>query len=114
MVGLESGAEAMSVPPVIDAHHHFWDPERLRHPWLTDAWQPLRRPFGPADLEPELKREGMTGSVLVQTLPSDEETAALLATAREVSWRARGRGLGRSHRARRGLGHRGAAGRARR
>ena len=22
--------------PIIDAHHHFWDPEKNYHPWLCD------------------------------------------------------------------------------
>lgn len=74
------------IPPVIDAHHHFWDPARLDPALTTGAFEPLGRVFGPADLELELKREGMTGSVLVQTLPPAEGTAALLATAREVPW----------------------------
>ncbi|MGK3204257.1 amidohydrolase family protein [Amycolatopsis sp. MEPSY49] len=32
---------------ILDAHVHFWDPRRLRYPWLDDI-APLHRPFTPA------------------------------------------------------------------
>ncbi|HEY3479690.1 MAG TPA: amidohydrolase family protein [Streptomyces sp.] len=33
---------------ILDSHVHFWDPQRLRYPWLDDVAR-LNRPFTPAD-----------------------------------------------------------------
>jgi len=66
---------------VIDAHHHFWDPARASYPWMTEALAPIRRRFGPEDLEPLLAANGIDRTVLVQTLSSIDETRELLATA---------------------------------
>ncbi len=77
-MGLLRQVDQMLTPPVIDAHHNFWDPASRDYPWLVDAFAPLRRSYGPDEFLPELTREEMTGSVLVQTLPSEEETADLL------------------------------------
>ncbi|WP_290061642.1 amidohydrolase family protein [Amycolatopsis solani] len=33
---------------ILDSHVHFWDPRRLRYPWLDDVTR-LNRPFTPAD-----------------------------------------------------------------
>lgn len=42
--------------PIVDAHQHFWDPERNYYPWLTDQLRPdfrygdygaIRRPYLP-------------------------------------------------------------------
>lgn len=69
----------------IDAHHHFWDPARRSYPWMVgDALAPIRKPFGPADLVPELAAQGVSGTVLVQTISSLEETREFLALA--ASW----------------------------
>lgn len=70
--------------PAIDAHQHFWDPGRREYPWLTAELAPLRRAFGPGDLQPELERARFAGSVLIHTLPSMEESRDLLALARAV------------------------------
>jgi L-fuconolactonase len=71
--------------PRIDAHHHFWDPARRSYPWMVgDALEPIRKPFGPADLVPELAAQGVSGTVLVQTVSSLEETREFLALA--ASW----------------------------
>ena len=37
------------MPPIIDSHVHFWDPSRLRYPWL-ETLPALKRSFLPADL----------------------------------------------------------------
>jgi len=66
---------------VIDAHHHFWDPTRASYPWMTDALAPIRRRFGPEDLEPLLSPNGVDRTVLVQTRSSLDETREFLATA---------------------------------
>jgi L-fuconolactonase len=73
------------VSPRIDAHHHFWDPTRRSYPWMVgDALDPIRKPFGPADLVPELAAQGVSGTVLVQTVSRLEETREFLALA--ASW----------------------------
>ena len=66
---------------VIDAHHHFWDPAKASYPWMTDALAPIRRRFGPGDLEPLLAPNGVDRTVLVQTRSSLDETREFLATA---------------------------------
>ena len=68
---------------VVDAHHHFWDPARASYPWMTDALAPIRRRFGPEDLEPLLAANGIDRTILVQTRSSVDETREFLATAAE-------------------------------
>jgi len=64
---------------VVDAHHHFWDPAQFEYPWMAgDAMDPVRRPFGPADLADELGPAGVTGTVLVQTISDTAETRRFL------------------------------------
>jgi L-fuconolactonase len=65
----------------VDAHHHFWDPAKADYPWLTDALAPIRRAFGPADLEPLLAESRVDLTVLVQARSSVHETRDFLAAA---------------------------------
>jgi L-fuconolactonase len=65
---------------IIDAHHHLWDPGIRRHAWL-DGQPALRRPFTMEEFTGLAAGHGVTGSVLVQVLPSAEETAEFLALA---------------------------------
>jgi L-fuconolactonase len=60
--------------PIVDAHQHYWDPTTGDYPWLEGPFAPIARPFRPADLEPELDREGIGGTVLVQTWNNLGET----------------------------------------
>jgi L-fuconolactonase len=66
---------------IIDSHHHFWDPSRRDYPWMGDELAPIRRRFGPADLEPLLAAAGIDRTILVQTISSLDETREFLATA---------------------------------
>ena len=68
-------------PPVIDAHHHFWDPARADYPWMTAELAAIRRPFGMGDLAPELSTAGVDATILVQARISLAETREFLATA---------------------------------
>jgi L-fuconolactonase len=65
----------------IDAHQHFWQFDPIRDSWITEEMQPLRRNFGPADLQPLLQTSGIDGSVLVQADQSEEENHFMLAHA---------------------------------
>ena len=67
--------------PVVDSHQHFWDPARADYPWMTDDVAALRRRFGPDDLEPLLRENGVAGTVVVQARQSLDETRELLALA---------------------------------
>ena len=64
----------------VDAHHHLWDLAVRDQPW-TAGLPALRRSFALAELEPELRREGIDDTVLVQTVDVAEETPELLALA---------------------------------
>jgi L-fuconolactonase len=67
----------------IDAHHHVWDLAVRPQPW-TDELPPLRRSFGLDELRPALRRNGIDGTVLVQTVPVAEETPEFLALAADA------------------------------
>lgn len=67
---------------IVDAHHHFWDPARRDHPWMAGSeLDPIRRPFGPRDLQPLLEESGVEKTVLVQTISSLDETREFLEIA---------------------------------
>jgi L-fuconolactonase len=66
----------------IDAHHHVWDLSVRDQPWLDQPHlAPLRRNFLLSDLEPEAAAQGVTATVVVQTVTEPEETPELLALA---------------------------------
>nr|WP_170609026.1 amidohydrolase family protein [Ruegeria arenilitoris] len=68
----------------IDAHQHYWDPERGDYFWmLPDA--PIARVFGPEDLQPLLAAHGFAQTVLVQAAPTLAETEYLLKIAGETA-----------------------------
>lgn len=73
----------MAGTPVIDAHHHFWDPERADYPWMTDELAAIRRRFDASDLRPLLAANAVDRTILVQTRSSLEETREFLADASE-------------------------------
>lgn len=67
---------------VIDAHQHFWDPARADYPWMNaPELAPIRRAFGPADLAPLLKANGIDASIVVQCRSALEETEEFLRIA---------------------------------
>ena len=68
----------------IDTHQHFWAFAPEKYPWIDWKMAPLRRDFGPADLEPELRAAGIDGTLLVEARGHLEETENLLRIARET------------------------------
>lgn len=67
---------------VIDGHQHFWDPARADYPWMAaPELAPIRRAFGPADLAPLLKANGIDASILVQCRSALGETEEFLRIA---------------------------------
>jgi Predicted metal-dependent hydrolase of the TIM-barrel fold len=68
---------------VIDAHQHFWLLKDRQGAWPPPELAAIHRDFLPADLIPEMKGSGVSGTVLVQSLPSLEDTRFLLDLARD-------------------------------
>ena len=66
---------------IVDSHHHFWDPSRRDYPWMGDNLASIRKPFGPAELRPQLAAAHVDRTVLVQTVSSVGETGEFLETA---------------------------------
>jgi L-fuconolactonase len=71
---------------IVDSHQHFFDLERFEYPWMTDGFQPIRRSFGPSDLEPLLVERGVDRTVVVQALSSVDETRYLLEIAARIDF----------------------------
>ena len=66
---------------VIDAHQHFWQLAARGGGWPPPSLAAIYRDFAPADLAPLLAEHGIAGTVLVQSLPSEDDTQWLLALA---------------------------------
>jgi L-fuconolactonase len=62
----------------IDSHQHFWQYNPQRDGWITDEMSVLKRDFLPNDLIPQLRANGVDGSVAVQADQSEGETMFLL------------------------------------
>lgn len=77
----------MNAPEFLDAHVHFWDPQRLRYPWLDDIAE-LNRPFTPGHFPAQ--PPGGTGVIVVEAGRRPTDTAAeigwLRQEARRESW----------------------------
>jgi predicted TIM-barrel fold metal-dependent hydrolase len=63
------------VIPIIDAHHHIWDLEANRHPWLQDEppipfrygdYRALRRNYLPADFRRDAARQNVVATVYME------------------------------------------------
>jgi L-fuconolactonase len=71
---------------LIDAHQHFWTlADRAGH-WPPPALAAIHRDFGPADLHPLLRACQIDGTVLVQSMPTDDDTRYLLSVAETVDF----------------------------
>lgn len=67
---------------IVDAHHHLWDLHVRDQDWITGAaLAPLRRDFLIGAYRPLAGANGVTASVVVQTVTVPEETPELLALA---------------------------------
>jgi L-fuconolactonase len=71
---------------IVDAHVHLWDRTHTPQPWMTAEHQAIARPFGPHDLEPLLRKNGIDAVVLVQGACLDSDTNYLLSAAERSGW----------------------------
>ena len=70
----------------IDAHQHFWQLAARAGSWPPPSLAAIHRDFAPADLAPLLVAHGIAGTVLVQSLPSEDDTHWLLALSEKSSF----------------------------
>lgn len=71
---------------MIDAHHHLWRYNPKEYGWMDESMSVLKRDYLPGDLEPELQKAGIEGTVVVQARQSLEETRWLLELADKHSF----------------------------
>ncbi|MCM2451878.1 amidohydrolase family protein [Agrobacterium vitis] len=71
---------------MLDSHQHFWKVERGDYGWLTPDLGTIYRNFLPKDLEPEMRRAGVTRTILVQAAETQAETDFLLTIAAETDF----------------------------
>ncbi|MEZ6086705.1 MAG: amidohydrolase family protein [Pirellulaceae bacterium] len=74
----------------IDTHHHFWNFDPRQYAWISEKMTPLRRDFGPGELQEALDAGGISAAISVQARQTVEETQWLL----DFAQRYRAKGLG--------------------
>jgi L-fuconolactonase len=70
----------------VDAHQHFWRLADRAGAWPPSELSAIHRDFGPEDLAPLLHANGIDATVLVQSLPTPDDTVALLEIARSTDF----------------------------
>lgn len=80
--------------PVTDAHLHLWDLATSSYAWLAGAPEALRRTVDIDDVREGLEELDVTRVVLVQADDTDEDTAHLQTTARDIEEHAQRTGTG--------------------
>lgn len=85
--GMETGTRAgPRTGPIVDAHHHVWDLDKVSYPWLGPSRGPMYRTFEASELEPQVRAAGIDKAVVVQAMDSYEETEYMLETAASYDW----------------------------
>ena len=74
------------MPPVVDAHQHVWNLEKVEYPWLTQEYGPIYRTFEAQELAPQLEQARVEKTVLVQAMDSYEDTEHMLAVAEQYEF----------------------------
>ena len=76
-------APAVALPPIIDAHVHFWRFSAApdEYPWMTPAHAALKRDYLPADWLAAAAASGAGALVAVQARQTEAETDFLLGLA---------------------------------
>lgn len=70
----------------VDTHQHLWDLNRVQYPWLTEDWGTLYGSHSPRDLHSQMEKAGVSGTILVQSANSYEDTDFLIDQANENPW----------------------------
>ena len=63
---------------IIDTHHHFWKYIADNYGWIDESMGVLKKDYLPPDLEVEMVKARVSGTVVVQARQSIEETRWLL------------------------------------
>ncbi|SIQ46669.1 L-fuconolactonase [Rhizobium sp. RU35A] len=71
---------------MLDSHQHFWKVERGDYGWLTPELGPIYRDFLPSDLARDMRRAGITRTILVQAAQTEAETDFLLEVAEKTDF----------------------------
>jgi L-fuconolactonase len=71
---------------IVDAHQHFWRPDRGDYGWLRPADSVLYRDYLPRDLAPLIAAGPVQATVLVQAAPTEAETRYLLDLAAQAGF----------------------------
>ncbi len=76
--------------PVTDTHVHFWDIDRSDLYWMTpeleEQLRPLRRSFGPEDLDSERRAVGVDRIVIVQAARSEWDHRWWFSLTEQYPW----------------------------
>jgi L-fuconolactonase len=67
--------------PRVDAHQHFWRLSERQGQWPPAELHAIYRDFLPADFEPLRERAEVDGTVLVQSMPNEDDTRWMLSLA---------------------------------
>lgn len=70
----------------LDTHQHFWKADRGDYHWMTPDVPILARDYLPDHLRPELRKAGVSQTILVQAAQTVAETDFLLKTAEETDF----------------------------
>jgi L-fuconolactonase len=67
---------------IVDAHQHLWMISERPYEWLTPEYEVLYRDYQQSDVQPELERFGIGGTVLIQASDSYADTFYLASVAK--------------------------------
>jgi L-fuconolactonase len=71
---------------LIDTHIHIWNFNKARYAWLENDTSILGRNYEIEELEPERKKAGITGGVLIQAANNLEDTDWMLEVTAREEW----------------------------